>query len=506
AGVQDGVWPSMNEPPGIMSAQEREALFAIGIDIGVPDLGAEKLKIYTALVKPKDKLYISYNTASPPSVLIDRIRRIFPKLEIDKHSPIASLKSAESSVLSQICNVLNGGEPAQSLIRTCAAYLQQPEWETKARRILTRTNAAVALGEADAVDLYGGIKCSATRIESYYKCPFAHFMERGLKAKPLREFINALDTGSYLHLALDIFANSLIDDKADIRHISFDDVQNRAVASAQTAAQQYDNAKLLEDERFKMLYPLLTQELINTTKRIKMHFDDTQAQIFASEQSFDNIAIQTKFGEVTISGKIDRIDTADGYFRIIDYKSSAKSFSLEQFANGIALQLPIYIEAARRLLEANSLLPSGGYYMQIGEGFKQSETELAQDRRLLGISLNDVDVLQSFSTQYENGGFTAMDQRVTSKGALNGIAKNKFFTATELDALLNLTNKLIADAAVGIYSGEADIHPTETSPGDHVCEYCEYKSVCQMDEGYGGNEYRQMEPFDKAELGVSDER
>ena len=140
------------------------------------------------------------------------------------------------------------------------------------------------------------------------------------------------------------------------------------------------------------------------------------------------------------------------------------------------------------------------------EGYKETSQELAQDRRLLGISLNDVDVLQSFSAQYDNGAFSAIDQRVTSKGVLHGAAKNKFFTATELTNLLALTNELIKGAAVGMYSGAADITPIESGPSIHVCEYCEYKSVCLLDPGFDGNSYREIPAFEKSDLEVSDER
>ncbi len=81
AGVQDGVWPSKSSDPGILSESERQTLYNSGIDLGITDLNAEKLKVYTALVKPKDRLYISYNDASAPSVLIDRIKRIFPQIK-----------------------------------------------------------------------------------------------------------------------------------------------------------------------------------------------------------------------------------------------------------------------------------------------------------------------------------------------------------------------------------------------------------------------------------------
>ncbi len=369
--------------------------------------------------------------------------------------------------------------------------------------MLLRTNAALSLEEDTAVELYGGIKCSATRIEKYYECPFAHFMSRGIKAQPYREYVgDSMDTGSFLHLALDIFAKRLIDSGSDIKRISEKQTALEMELAADSAAREYDNAKLIEDDRFSSVYPLLKDELIRTAQKIRTHFINTRASIYSSEQVFSDYTVNTIFGDITITGKIDRIDSAGSYFRVVDYKSSSKTFSLSDFASGTSIQLPVYIGAAKRLLEkeGSALQPAGGYYMRIGEGYAETQGDLQQDARLLGISLNDTEVLRSFSDLNENGSFVSIDQRITSKGELHGTSKNKFFTQNELVNLLQYTDGMIRKAAEGIYSGKTDISPVDEESGIDVCRYCEYKSVCQKDEGYNENKSRQAEPLEKSDL------
>ena len=505
SGVQDGVWPSKSGEPGILSEAERQTLFDSGVDLGITDLNAEKLKVYTALVKPKDKLYISYNDASAPSVLIDRIKRIFPELNAETETAVCSQCTDNALILSAISESLSKGSFSQTLIETGAHFIKQTGWKQHTEEVLQRTNAALSLEKETAIELYGGIKCSATRIENYYQCPFAHFISRGIKAQPYREYVgDSMDTGSFLHLALDIFAKQLLDDSKDIKKLSENQTTKEMELAADSAAKEYDNAKLIEDERFSSVYPLLKDELIRTAQKIRTHFINTQASIYSSEQVFSDYTVNTIFGYITITGKIDRIDSAGSYFRVVDYKSSSKTFSLNDFASGTSIQLPVYIGAAKRLLEKDStgLLPAGGYYMQIGEGYAETPRDLQQNARLLGISLNDPEVLRSFSDLNENGSFVSIDQRMTSKGELHGTSKNKFFTQTELENLLQYTDDMIRKAAEGIYSGKTDISPVDEESGIDVCRYCEYKSVCQKDEGYSGSQPRQIQPLEKSDLEV----
>ena len=502
-GVQDGVWPSKSGEPGILSQAERQTLFDSGVDLGVADLNAEKLKIYTALVKPKDRLYMSFNNSSPPSVLVDRIKRLFPKITIEKEVALCSECADNPLIFSKINSALGAGGFSAALINALSHLVRQPEWKQHAEDLLLRTNAALSLSEQSAIELYGGIKCSATRIESYYSCPFAHFISRGLKAQPAREYVgDSMDTGSFLHLALDMFAKSLIESEDDIKQLTQQQTAQRMELAADAAARVYDNAKLVEDERFSSVYPLLKDELIRTAQKIRCHFLNTEAVISSSEQVFTNYSVATKYGDITITGKIDRIDSAGSFFRVVDYKSSGKTFSLSDFASGTSLQLPVYIAAAKRLLEnsGTGLQPAGGYYMQIGEGYAETQKDLSQQGRLFGISLNDPAVLRSFSDVNEDSSFVSIDQRMTSKGELHGTSKNKFFTKAELNKLLLYTDEMIKKAAEGIYSGNTDISPVDENSGVDVCKYCEFKSVCQKDPGFEANSSREIEPFDKTML------
>ncbi|MGI5849697.1 MAG: PD-(D/E)XK nuclease family protein [Christensenellales bacterium] len=510
-GVHDGVWPAKDDGPGIMSAAERSMLFDAGFDIGIYDASAEKLKVYSALVKPKHRLYVSYNMQTgQPSILIDRIRCLFPRIDVQRKAAYAPAAGMQAQVLGGIADALNGKQPAKEMICLLAAFLKQPGWREKAVRMLLRTNAALPIAHNDAAALYGGIRCSATRIETYYKCPFKHFLDFGIKAQPERDYTNdKVDTGTFMHLALDFFIKSLLEDNADIKSITADEVKQRIRAAAAKAAQMHNNAKLLEDERFAMQYDLLTNELVNTAHRIKVHFEGTQASIYASEQIFNDYTVDTVFGDVVINGKIDRIDVAGGYFRVVDYKSSDTLFSLKDFSGGVSLQLPIYIKAAKRLLQkaGADMRPAGGYYMRIGDVYRESSEEVAKAARITGISLEDPQVLCEFSTVLPNGSFAAIDQSITSSGRLNQTGKKRFFTEDELTALFGHTDTMIKNAVERMYCGDNAICPAEGITGASACVYCNYTSVCMKDAGYEGNGTRLIESVDKDFLteGIRDE-
>lgn len=500
-GVLDSVWPARDDGIGILSAAERDTLMQCGLDTGVYDLSAEKLKVYTALAKPKERLILSYDVQTgQPSVLIDRMKRLFPRLTVQRaKESVMSLAGMRSDVLGALWGVLRGKTPDSGLMRVIARYLEQSGWREEAQDILLRTNAAVPLGSDIAAALYGGIRCSATRIENYYKCPYRHFLDHGIRAQTPRDYVHdRIDIGTFMHLALDLFARALIDDQTDIKTLSEKETAARMQEAVCQAVRQHDNAKLLEDPRFAMQAAILKRELIDTALRIRSHFIGSEASLYASEQTF-SFDVLTAFGRVEVTGKIDRIDTAAGYFRVVDYKSSAVKFSMNDFAMGLSLQLPVYIEAARRRLHDSGLQPAGGYYMRIGEKYYESADEADKAARMSGLSLLDAEVLGAFSAKLPGGGFAAVDQAVTSAGELNARGAARMFDAAELDALLDMSGRLIKDAAEQIYRGDTTICPANAD----VCGYCGYASICQVNAEYEENKMREPIPFDRACLEVS---
>ncbi len=497
-GVHDGVWPAKDDGAGIMSRTERDALLNAGIDIGPYDPSAEKLKVYTVLSKPKRRLYISHNAQTgQPSIIIDRIKRLFPDIKQQTRSGYTSIAGAQARLLGEISAALNGAQQ-ESITETCAKFIKLPGWRQKAQGMLLRTNSAVPI--QSAVKLYGGIRCSATRIEDYYRCPYKHFLDFGIKAQAERDYTNDnLDTGTFLHLALDIFTKNLLEDKVDIKELSPEETAQRMRRAAAEAAEAHDGSKLLSDERFALKGELLCGELINAALRIRSQFMGSEASIYCSEQEFTDYSVDTGSGEVIITGKIDRIDEANGYFRVVDYKSSAAGFAMKDFLAGVRIQLPVYIAAAQKVLQCKGegLKPAGGYYLRIGDAFRESGEAIAKEARLSGISLSDPEVLKSMSAVNEDGSFAAIDQALSKSGELKANGKNRYFDRSGMDKLLSHTDGLIRQAALEIYRGGNSISPVEGITAGNACAYCDYGSVCRMDMAYEGNAARQP---DTAEL------
>ncbi len=500
-GVQDGVWPARGDTPGILSAAERAALDEAGVGVGVYDLSAERLKIYSALVKPKKKLYISYNTQTAPAVIIDRVKRLFPDITVQRNElPAASLSGMRAALLGELAAALRGKPAEPWMAGLLAQQLAHPGWQDEAARMLLRDNAAQPLGEALATQLYGEAAVSATRVQSYYGCPFKHFLNFGVRAQAERDYTHdVVDIGTFMHLALHLFTQGLITDGADISKLTENEAERRMRAAAAQAAQEHDYAKLAEDERFARQYALLAEELCNAAQRIRVHFSDSGARFYATELPFSDYSVPTSRGSVAVSGKIDRIDAADGYFRVVDYKSSDTDFVPNDTAAGVSLQLPMYIAAAKRMLEGTGLRPAGGYYMRMGDSFGSSTEKVASAARLKGVTLDDPEAQKRFSAVEPDGSLRAVGLKLTKAGEFNKRSAARLFSPEELDALTEMTDSLIAQAAEAIWAGETSITPV-TGVKQDVCEYCEYAGVCRKNEDYAGNAPRVAEPFNREAL------
>jgi len=500
-GVQDGVWPARGDAPGILSAAERAALDEAGAGVGVYDLSAEKLKLYSVLVKPKQKLYISWNMQTAPAVIIDRVKRLFPDITVQRNGlPAASLSGMRAALLGEMAAALRGKPAEPWMAGLLAQQLAHPGWQEEAARILLRDNAAHPLSEAQAARLYGEAVVSATRVQDYYSCPFRHFLDFGVRAQQDRDYTNdVVDIGTFMHLALHLFAQGLVTDGADMSKLTADEAERRMRAAAAQAAQEHDYAKLAEDERFGRQYVLLTEELVSAAQRIRVHFADSGARIYATEQPFSNYTVAAARGDVAVSGKIDRIDVADGYFRVVDYKSSDTDFARGDMAAGVSLQLPMYLAAAKRMLGDTDLKPAGGYYMRIGDEYGKSPGEVEKAARLKGVTLDDPDVQCTFSAVEPDRNLRAVNLALTQSGTFNKRSAARLFSQQEMDALMEMTDGLIARAADAIWAGETSIAPV-TGVKQDVCEYCAYAGVCRKNEDYAGNAPRVPETFDRETL------
>ena len=179
--------------------------------------------------------------------------------------------------------------------------------------------------------------------------------------------------------------------------------------------------------------------------------------------------------DVRMKGKIDRIDIGNGTFNIVDYKTGSSTIRMPEILNGRSLQLPIYLQIAKKLLDNHSrtgLEPAAGLYYKV-----RSDKFAAE----LGIG-----------TESENGiaykTYNGKDWRSASKsGQLLAdeifkarLARVSGYVQQYVDNISNGTFPLITRVETFVDSEEEGDTPITPSNKTEPCNYCRYKRVCRV--------------------------
>lgn len=84
------------------------------------------------------------------------------------------------------------------------------------------------------------------------------------------------------------------------------------------------------------------------------------------EAEYDALELESGDGHIFVRGRIDRIDEeiTDGNrtIRIIDYKTGDVNTSIKDLSEGLALQIPLYLDAARKAIYPGSSIYDGVFY------------------------------------------------------------------------------------------------------------------------------------------------
>ncbi|MGA7721224.1 MAG: PD-(D/E)XK nuclease family protein [Ignavibacteriaceae bacterium] len=210
---------------------------------------------------------------------------------------------------------------------------------------------------------------SISQLETYALCPYKYMAERILKLKALdepTEDIEALEMGSLLHNILykfykQIREKGIILAEADEEHFKFAEkflfeIAEKIVddANLHSPLAFYEKEKVLGvngDRKNSILYKFLQEERNNKEGFIPEYFEFNfggNERRTGGKETLQEIKIDS----VSVVGKIDRIDIDKGKkkFKVIDYKLSGKKPSVTDLQQGISLQLPLYLYAARQLI------------------------------------------------------------------------------------------------------------------------------------------------------------
>ena len=247
-GVNDGLIPRHDAGGGILSEYDREELERADAKLSPTareTMYQQKFHLYRNLTKPSERLYLSFakagasGEAQNPSYLINEIRKLFPEIpvrDIEKEEkPEEKLempRSGEALFLEELGRAAEGEiDPLfEELYRWYAAHPEAGIPAETYRKAAFLRCADGVIGRSAASALYGDtLKNSATRLEKYAACAFAHFMEFGLQIRERDQYeLKAADMGTVMHEALEKFSKKLQENGETWKTVT-DDTRDRLI-------------------------------------------------------------------------------------------------------------------------------------------------------------------------------------------------------------------------------------------------------------------------------------
>ena len=537
-GADEGVFPKGASDEGLLSDDELELLESKDIHIG--RLGRvktqeETLGIYRSLAAPSEYLWIGTSSTDSggqqqkPSPVIAAIKKIFPGLteELDAVSRgnAAGLVSVAGASVPHMADALRAamdGEPVDDIWKQALGWYRENDRETLDRleEGLFFTVRDYKLEKEKALKLYKkdgrDLSLSPSRLEKYCRCPFAHFVDYGLRPHERRIFEMAgREIGDVYHEVLMKLSEKLTikgiditDEKSPWMTITYEEYQTlvkeilaEEIAGygdgilAHTGEEEYRTARLSEIAEY-IGWVLISHVRAGSIKEAAFEAP------FRIGGSIPPIEIDAGDEKVYIEGIIDRIDILpDGSVKVIDYKSGSEKFSVKEAKAGWKLQLMLYLKAGLEYGRQHRQ-PAGVFYFLIEnpmidmskesrEDMESSlESKIVNSFRLEGAIVNDPVVIESIAGEFD--GSSSIVQLKTSSRGISGSGNDRLFERDEFTKLLNEVTDRVKETCEGIVSGDIKVAPKQKDINMSACTYCKYKNICSFDIAFAGCKYEMI--------------
>ena len=533
-GLNDGVFPSVNKDEGFLNDADREKLKNDGMELAngtLENLYEENFNIYKVLTTAEQEMYLSYASsdgegkALRPSILIHKIKKIFPKLEeqsdvINKKYEIVCQNITYEELLEKLYQLRNKEDIEKLWYAVYDWYKQNPNWNTRLEQDmegLTYTNIPKKLKKANMDKLYGNtLHTSVSRLEQYRRCPFSYYLQYGLKVKPKEELkIQSFNTGSFMHETIDEFFKYVHENNLNLAELEEIDIQKIASKIIDEDLELSKNYIFKATVKYKILVRRLKKIVSKALKYIIQTLIYSDFTIKGTEVEFDKkgeykpILLELEDGKrIEITGKIDRIDIAkeeDGdYLRIIDYKSSSKNIDLNEVYAGLQIQLLTYADA---VCKEEDLIPAGIFYFSLLEQMIKADKKISDEEieelirknfKMKGLIVADVKVIKMNDNSLTTGTSKMVPAAISKSGEViekwtNGVKQEEF------SILQKYIYQTIKEIGKEIFDGNIDLKPYYKE-GKTPCEYCEYKSICTFDPRRKENTYQYINKLSKDDI------
>ncbi len=329
-GLNDGSFPSVNKDEGFLDDNDRQELKEHGLELakGTQDkLYEDNFNIYKAFTTAENDLYLSYTSSDKegkplrPSILIHKIKKIYPKLEeksdtIKKEYEVANEKATYEELLENIANLEKEDKISDIWYEIYQYYKRSIKWQEKLEndlKALEFTNIPQNIKKENIEKLYGNtLNTSVSKLERYRSCPFSYYLQYGLKLKEKEEpKLHAFDTGTFMHETIDQFFKMVKEQKLNLPEIEEDEIYRIVTDIIDSELDLSKNFIFNTTEKYKLLVYRLKRIVSKALKYIIQTLIYSDFTIEGTEVNFKPMILNLENGKkVEITGKIDRIDTA----------------------------------------------------------------------------------------------------------------------------------------------------------------------------------------------------
>jgi len=496
AGANDGIFPAIPASGGLLNFFDRDRLKETGLDLKndiFEDTCEEDFLCYISLCAPMERLYVSYARQSTnhdelfPSSMALSIMSLFPALE---NKPFTSDFAGDELPL------ITGLYPAAELyMRQCRdgsplrGTLKALLMETEiGRNIVAQQQATADIRENLSADMasrlsHKTLHTSASRLESYAGCAYKYFCNYmiGLhKKKPAR--IDSLQQGLMVHYCLERFLREygVVPRPSSELHNIVRSLINDYTAEFLGGMADKSMRFMAELDRIgKMVFydiSCLLCEFENSDFRPS----DVELSVGGEQADIPAEVIEDGHVRVEITGKVDRLDTFrndDGtFFRVVDYKTGAKSFTLADILYSLNMQMLVYLFAVKNGGNERygaPLQPAGILYKPSKREIASYSTDTNTDDATLkslrpnGLLLDDPNVLEAM----EHGLFG----RFIPMGG--GTRNSSAVPAEAFERIERILRRNILQIARDIQGGRVNPDPLDCSTP--ACKYCDYFDICR---------------------------
>lgn len=531
-GANSSSMPRTSKENGLLTKEDKESMKAQGILLpsNQEQLDSnEVLLIYNVLTKPSDELNLSYSvdvdgSSVVPSVILNQISTIYPQLKVKNARDLMpeyfiTLPKPTIAIMAREIKKYSSGEHIDEIwLDLLSYYLDSEDYRSEANIALEGIfydNTKSPIGNALAKQLYRTpLKVSTTRIDSFVKCPFSHFIKYGLRAKERKVYnIEPAEMGQVLHLTIEKFIEKIKKDMPLIATID-KEASDKMIGdifdeSSEILFKEYD----LKEKRNQYILKKLKKTSYLAGFSCVEQLRAGKFELMYQEERFEigseipPIIIDIDGEQIILEGTIDRVDIfRDGensYVKVIDYKTRAKAFNLSDAYNGLDIQLVIYLKAA---MESTALIktktfPAGIFYFPIINPMLDTQTrdkakiqEMIKSKiKLDGIILHDIKIIDAIDGKAGEG---------TGVVKTKGHQKDQhLLKLNQFKALIDKVESNVHDSLEEMVKGIIEPNPVRNEK-DHstACDYCRYGAICRFDEELETNNYRNIINYKNEEI------